>query len=32
MPAIDRSRFGPYFSVRVRVWPTRASETSQPEM
>ena len=25
MPAIDRSRFGPYFSVSVRVWPTRAS-------
>ena len=32
MPAMDRSRFGPYFRVSVRVWPTRASETSQPEM
>jgi hypothetical protein len=32
MPAIDRSRFGPYFSEIVRVWPTRASSIFQSEM
>src|SRR6218665_3061722 len=32
MPAIDRSRLGPNLSCRVRVVPTRASETSKSAM
>jgi hypothetical protein len=32
MPEIERSRFEPYFRVRVSVCPTRASSTFQSAM
>ena len=31
-PAMDRSRFGPYFSSIISFLPTSASSTLQPEM